>query len=115
MVDPDGVPLVTDLTAFGSQSYYRLGYVQRRDSRYKLFTSVVQRGDKLVVTAGLNHLFDPLLSGSVELRSGETGKIALRNGEVVTVTPTIRPETPQEIADGQRGGYVRIDRVSQDS
>jgi len=29
MIDPDGVPLITDLTAFGSQSAYRSGYFRR--------------------------------------------------------------------------------------
>jgi hypothetical protein len=34
MVDRDGVPLVTDMTAYGSQSAYRTGYFRREGSRY---------------------------------------------------------------------------------
>jgi hypothetical protein len=116
MTDPEGIPLVTDLTAFGSQSRYRIGYVERNASRYKLFTSVVQRGERLLVTAALNQSFRPLVSGSVELASGETGTVRLPNGQLVTVTPTVRPETPEELAEAQRThghAYVRLDRVEQ--
>ncbi|MDB5436791.1 MAG: hypothetical protein JWR47_3048 [Phenylobacterium sp.] len=114
MTDPEGIPLTTDLTAFGSQSWYRLGYFRRNASRYKLFTSVVQHGDRLLVTAGLNRSFKSLVSGSVELASGETGTIKLPTGQVVTVTPTLRPETPEELAEGRRTGdrrFVNVDRV----
>jgi len=113
MTDPDGIPLITDLTAFGSQSRYRIGYVQRNASRYKLFTRVVQNGDRLLVTAALNRSFQPMVSGSTELVSGETGAIRLPNGLVATVTPTLRPETPEEIAEANRmrSRYVRVDRV----
>jgi beta-lactamase regulating signal transducer with metallopeptidase domain len=113
MTDPEGIPLVTDLTAFGSQSRYRVGYVERNASRYKLFTRVEQHGDRLVVTAALNQSFQPMVSGTTELASGETGTIRLPNGMVATVTPTIRPETPEEIAEANRmrARYVRVDRV----
>jgi beta-lactamase regulating signal transducer with metallopeptidase domain len=107
MTDPDGVPLTTDLTSFGSQSRYRLGYVERNSSRFKLFTRVVQHGERLLVTAGLNRPFTPMLSGTVELTSGETGTIRLPTGQLVTVTPTVRPETPDEVAEGQ--GRARIE------
>jgi beta-lactamase regulating signal transducer with metallopeptidase domain len=107
MTDPDGVPLTTDLTSFGSQSRYRLGYIERNSSRYKLFTRVAQHGDRFLVTAGLNRALAPMLSGTVELASGETGTIKLPNGQLVTVTPTVRPETPEELAEGQ--GRARID------
>jgi beta-lactamase regulating signal transducer with metallopeptidase domain len=107
MKDPDGVPLTTDLTAFGSQSRYRLGYVRRDSSHYKLFTSVVQRGDRFEVTAGLNKYFSRLMTGSVELAAGETGTITLPNGLRVNVTPTIRPETAQELAEAN--GRARVD------
>ncbi|HZZ31645.1 MAG TPA: M56 family metallopeptidase [Phenylobacterium sp.] len=98
MKDPDGVPLTTDLTVFGSQSRYRLGYVARAPSRYRLFTSVTQRGDRLEVTAALNKSLAPMVTGSVGLVAGETGTITLPNGLLVTVTPTVRPETPEESA-----------------
>jgi len=113
MTDPEGIPLVTDLTAFGSQSRYRVGYVERNSSRYKLFTRVEQHGDRMLVTAALNQSFQPMVSGSTELASGETGTIRLPNGLVATVTPTLRPETPEEIAEANRmrSRYVRVDRV----
>ncbi len=104
MKDPDGHALVTDLTAFGSQSWYRLGYIERGHSRFKLFTKVSQHGDRLTVTAGLNESLHPMVSGSVDLASGETGTIRLPNGLAVTVTPTLRAETPDEVAEGQRTG-----------
>ncbi len=102
MVDPDGVPLTTDLTAFGSQSQYRSGYYWRKGSRYALFTAVAQRGDRLLVTASLDRRFQPGTSGIIILRSGETGRITLGNGQVVTVTPSTRPETPEEMDEGRR-------------
>lgn len=114
MTDPQGIPLVTDLTAFGSQSRYRIGYVERNFSHYKLFTRVVQKGDRLVVTAALNQSFQPLVSASMELASGETGNIRLPNGLIATVTPTLRAETPSEIAEANRlpgVRYVRVERV----
>ena len=114
MTDPEGIPLTTDLTAFGSQSWYRVGYVRRGPSRFKLFTSVAQRGDRLLVTAALDRSFQPLSSASLELASGETGTIRLPNGLLVTVTPTLRPETPEEIAEAQRGHgrrFVNVERV----
>lgn len=110
MSDPDGNLLTTDLTAFGSQSWYRLGCISRQDSRYKLFTSVAQHGARLTVTAGLDKSFRAIVSGSIELGSGETGTITLPNGLKVTVTPYLRPETPQESADDRRA-FVGILRV----
>ncbi|HZZ66620.1 MAG TPA: M56 family metallopeptidase [Phenylobacterium sp.] len=107
MQDPDGVPLTTDLTAFGSQSRYRLGYVRRDFSHYRLFTSVVQRGDRFQVTAGLNKAFSRLVTGSIELAAGETGTIALPSGLQVNVTPTVRPQTAEEIAEAR--GPARVD------
>ena len=102
MTDPDGFGLTTDMTAFGSQARFRTGYYSRRGSRYALFTSVYQRGDLLVVTASLDRHFTPGVSGSVVLRSGETGNVVLGNGQVVTVTPTTRRETPRELQAGER-------------
>jgi beta-lactamase regulating signal transducer with metallopeptidase domain len=107
MHDPDGVPLATDLTAFGSQSRYRLGYVRRDSSHYRLFTSVVQRGDRFQVTAGLNKAFSRLVTGSIELAAGESGTITLPNGLHVNITPTVRPETAEEIAEAR--GPARVD------
>jgi hypothetical protein len=96
MTDPRGITLTTDLTAYGSQSYFRTGYILRNGSRYELFTGVVQRGDRLTVTAALNGGFDRASSGSVTLASGQTGSIRLPNGQLVQVTPTLRDETPKE-------------------
>jgi len=102
MTDPDGLALTTDLTAFGSQQAYRSGYFQRNGSRYALFTSVLQQGDRLWVTASLNRRLQPPQAGTIALRSGETGNIVLGNGQVVTVTPTLRAETPEEVEEGKR-------------
>ncbi|HEV7386435.1 MAG TPA: hypothetical protein VGN89_16245, partial [Phenylobacterium sp.] len=102
MTDRDGVPLTTDLTAFGSQSAYRFGYYWKKGSRYSLFTSVVQQGHRFAVTASLDRRFSPDLSGSAVLAAGQTGRIVLGDGQVVTVTPSVRPETPQEVEEGQR-------------
>jgi beta-lactamase regulating signal transducer with metallopeptidase domain len=111
MTDPDGVPLTTDLTAFGSQSWYRLGYIHRGPSRFKLFTKVTQHGERMTVTAGLDESFQSLVSGSVDLASGETGTIRLPGGQVITVTPILRPETPQEMAAADARRYVKLERV----
>ena len=111
MTDPDGIPLTTDLTAFGSQSRYRLGYIARGPSRYKLFTKVTQHGERMTVTAGLDRSFESMVSGSIELASGETGTIRLPNGQLVTVTPILRDETPQELAAGLGRPRVNIERV----
>lgn len=108
MTDPDGIPLTTDLTAFGSQSWYRLGCIRRGPSHYRLFTRVVQRGDQLFVTAGLNQSFKPMISGSLELPSGGSGVITLPNGLQVVVTATLRPETPVEIDEGRRTAAGRL-------
>ncbi len=98
MTDPEGVPLVTDLTAFGSQALFRYGYIERHQSHDKLFTRVVQHGDRLEVSASLGSAFWPEVTGAVDLASGETGTIRLPGGRIVTVTPIMRPETPDEIA-----------------
>jgi hypothetical protein len=53
-------------------------------------------------------------SGAVDLASGETGTIRLPGGLTVTVTPTVRAETPEEIAEGGRTGgrgFVNVLRV----
>ena len=102
MTDPDGIPLTTDLTAFGSQSAYRSGYYQRNGSRYSLFTSVYQQGDRFWVTASLNRRLHPPQAGTIALASGETGSIVLGDGQVITVTPTARAETPEEVDEGKR-------------
>ena len=102
MTDPDGRRLTTDLTAFGSQSVYRTGWFKRNGSRYALFTSVYQDGDRLWVSVSLDRRFQAPTSGTIILGSGETGSIVLGNGQVVTVTPTVRPETPAEVEEGKR-------------
>jgi hypothetical protein len=98
MTDPDGRHLITDLTAYGSQAFYRTGRIERDGGREPLYTSVDQHGDRLEVTASLGGGFRPWTSGSVSLASGETGTITLPNGQTVTVTPTLRRETPDEVA-----------------
>ncbi|WP_372784449.1 M56 family metallopeptidase [Phenylobacterium sp.] len=102
MTDPEGHPLTTDLTAFGSQSAYRFGYYLREGSRYSLFTSVRQQGDRFLVGASLDRRFRPENSGAVALASGQSGRITLGDGQVVTVTPWVRPETAQEVEEGRR-------------
>jgi beta-lactamase regulating signal transducer with metallopeptidase domain len=102
MIDPDGRRLTTDLTAFGSQSVYRTGWFQRNGSRYALFTSVYQDGDRFWVSASLDRRFQAPTSGTIILGSGETGNIVLGNGQIVTVTPAVRPETAEEVEEGKR-------------
>ncbi|MBI1199254.1 MAG: hypothetical protein GC203_15445 [Phenylobacterium sp.] len=98
MTDPDGRRLVTDLTAYGSQNRFRTGAIERDGSRYSLFTAVEQHGDMLRVTASLGRAFRPGATGSIDLRSGETGTIRLPNGLAIAVTPTLRDERPDELA-----------------
>jgi hypothetical protein len=102
MVDPEGRRLTTDLTAFGSQTAYRTGWFERNGSRLALFTSVYQEGDRFTVSASLDRHFEPWNSGSIVLAAGQTGQIVLGNGQVVSVTPTVRRETPEEFEEGQR-------------
>ncbi|MFL5295044.1 MAG: M56 family metallopeptidase [Phenylobacterium sp.] len=95
--DRDGVPLITDLTAFGSQSQYRVGCIRSNPSPERLFTSVIQRGDRLLVTASIRDGERWAASGTVDLASGESGEIALPDGRKVSVSAMARPETPEEI------------------
>lgn len=97
MTDAEGRHLVTDLTAFGSQNEFRTGAIERDGSRYSLFTAVEQRGATLHVTASLGGGFRAETSGSIDLRSGETGAVRLPNGLVVVVTPVLRSETAEEL------------------
>ncbi|MDQ0465308.1 beta-lactamase regulating signal transducer with metallopeptidase domain [Caulobacter ginsengisoli] len=101
MTDPEGILLTTDMTAYGSQSRFRTGWYWNKGSRYSLFTSVVQRGDRFLVTASLNKRFEAEVSGSIWLADGQAGEITLPNGLKVRVRPTLRPETPDEIAAGR--------------
>lgn len=96
--DAAGRPLMVDLTSFGSQHFYRLGTFIASGSRERLFTSVTQRGERLWVTASLSHRFDADETATIEMRSGETRDLVLPNGRAVTVTPTVRAETPEEAA-----------------
>jgi hypothetical protein len=98
MIDRQGIELTTDLTAFGSQSLYRVGYVERNGSRMKLFTAVTQHGDRFLVTASLNSSFRTAISGAIEIGAGQSGTIRLPTGEQVTVHVYPRAETPEEIA-----------------
>jgi hypothetical protein len=109
MKAPDGVPLITDLTAFGSQSRYRVGYIVNAPSRYRLFTSVAQHGARFQVTAGLNRALSSTTSGTIDLAAGETGTIVLPNGLKVVVTPTVRPETAEEIAESRARARIDVE------
>jgi hypothetical protein len=107
MTDPDGVPLVTDLTAFGSQSRYRVGCIRSHESRYRLFTSVVQNGDRLVVAASVKHDGRWVATGTLELASGQSGVLTLSDGREVSVVALARPETADEAASETREGVGR--------
>lgn len=116
--DPEGRPLMADLTSFGSQHYYRTGTYISSGSRQGVYTSVVQRGDRLWVTVSLNRRFQGPEVGTVEMRSGETRTFALPNGQMVTVTPTVRPETTDEAAGVHavlREVDADLDRSSRDA
>jgi hypothetical protein len=101
MTAPDGQALITDLTAFGSQSVYRIGCVRRGDSRYKLFTSVTQHGQRLTVTVRAGDESARWTAGSTDLAPGQTGTIRLPDGLSATVTAYLRPETPEELAEAR--------------
>jgi beta-lactamase regulating signal transducer with metallopeptidase domain len=110
--DPEGHAVMTDLTSFGSQHFYRTGTYLASGSRQRLFTSVIQRGERLWVTASLNRAFRGPAVGTIEMRSGETRDLVLGNGQVVTVTPTLRPETSEEAAgdrESLRRAGARLD------
>jgi hypothetical protein len=107
MTDPEGVPLVTDLTAFGSQSRYRVGCIRSHESRYRLFTSVVQVGERLTVMASVKQGARWVASGSLDLTSGQSGVLTLSDGREVSVVALARPETAEEQASEQREGIGR--------
>jgi beta-lactamase regulating signal transducer with metallopeptidase domain len=106
-VDPGGRPLMTDLTAFGSQHYYRTGAFIRDGSPQVLFTSVVQDGETFWVTASTNRRFQAPGVATAGLRSGETRDLVTGDGQVITVTATARAETPEEVA-GARDHLRRV-------
>jgi hypothetical protein len=101
MTDPQGVELVTDMTSFGSQSRYRTGWYWNEGSPYALFTGVVQQGDRFLITVSLDRRFAPETTGVILLADGQAGELVIA-GQKVRVRPTLRRETPEEIADGQR-------------
>jgi beta-lactamase regulating signal transducer with metallopeptidase domain len=98
---PDGAPLWSDFTAFGSQRIYRKGAYERGGSRYSLFTSVAQEGERLRVTVSLGREFHPQLTSSIDLPPGGTGVVKLPTGQDFVVTATQRPETPDEVEEGR--------------
>lgn len=103
LMEPEGGRLITDLTSFGSQNLYRAGIISRPPgSRYALFTSVIQQGDRYLVTASLGSRFAPPATGTVRLAAGESGRIFLPNGAPVKVDLSVRPETPEEAETGRR-------------
>ncbi|WP_165190807.1 M56 family metallopeptidase [Caulobacter soli] len=99
---PDGVPLWSDFTAFGSQRFYRKGAYERGGSRYSIFTSVVQEGQRLRVTVSLGRAFRPELTGAIDLAPNQTGVVRLPTGQAMVVSATVRPETPEEVEEGRR-------------
>jgi len=99
---PDGIALWSDFTAFGSQRLYRKGAYERGGSRYSVFTSVVQEGERLRVTVSLGRAFRPELTGSIDLLPGKTGIVRMPTGQAMVVTATVRPETPEEVEEGRR-------------
>jgi hypothetical protein len=106
-VDPDGVSLSSDMTSLGSNPLYRKGWYQRAGSRYGLYTSVFQHGDRYWVTASLTYQRQQVVAGGVSLASGETGTIQLASGQVVTVTATARPATPEETEEAEAAANGR--------
>ncbi|WP_068874610.1 MULTISPECIES: M56 family metallopeptidase [unclassified Phenylobacterium] len=117
-MDAEGRPLMTDLTSFGSQRYFRTGTYIADGSRERLFTAVTQRGERLWVTASLSKRFRPEETATVEMRAGETRTFTLPNGRPVVVTPTLRAETAAEM-DGARGIFdataAELSRTSDDA
>jgi len=101
-VAPDGVHLWADFTAFGSQRLYRKGAYERGGSRYSLFTSVVQQGERLLVTVSLGKGFRPDLTASIDLPPNQTGVVRLPTGQDIVVTTSVRAETPEEIEEGRQ-------------
>jgi beta-lactamase regulating signal transducer with metallopeptidase domain len=101
-LSPDGAPLWADFTAFGSQRLYRKGSYERNGSRFSLFTSVVQDGQRLRVTVSLTRAFHPDLTGSIDLAPNQTGVLRLPTGQPIVVTATVRSETTEEIEEGRR-------------
>jgi hypothetical protein len=105
------------MTSFGSNPLVRKGWYQRAGSRYGLYTSVFQHGDRYWVTASVTYQRQPVVAGGVSLASGETGDIQLANGQVVSVTATARPETPEEteaartVADRQEVAVAARERA----
>lgn len=113
--DADGRPLMTDLTSFGSQHYFRTGTFIASGSRERLFTAVVQRGQRLFVTASLSKRFDPEDTATIEMGPGETRTLTLPNGWPVVVTPVVRAETAEEMA-GDRGAFAVVaEDINRDS
>ncbi len=84
---PDGDPLWSDFTAFGSQRLYRKGAYERGGSRYSVFTSVVQEGQRLKVTVSLGKAFRPELTGTIDLLPNQTGILRLPTGQPAWSSP----------------------------
>jgi beta-lactamase regulating signal transducer with metallopeptidase domain len=101
-VAPDGGLLWADFTAFGSQRLYRKGAYERGDSRYSLFTSVVQQGERLRVTVSLGRSFRPEQTASIDLLPNQTGVVRLPSGQDIVVTASVRAETADEIEEGRQ-------------
>jgi hypothetical protein len=101
-VAPDGVPLWSDFTAFGSQRLYRKGAYERGGSRYSMFTSVVQDGERLRVTVSLGRAFRPELTGSIDLAAGPDRRRPHADRPAHDRHRHRAPETPDEVEEGRR-------------
>jgi len=114
-VDAEGRPLTVDLTSYGSQRRFRTGSFMSF-GRERLFVSVTQKGERLWVTASPGSRFNPAESVTVEMRSGETREVDLPDGRRVTISPTLRAETPEERADdGLRRIASDVERSSREA
>ncbi len=100
-IAPDGAPLWADFTAFGSQHLYRKGAYKRSGSRYSLFTSVYQDGERLRVTVSLGKGFRPDETAAIELDANQSGVVRLPTGQLIAVSTMVRPETPEEVEEGR--------------
>ena len=99
--------------ADGQVNIYSYREPQLIDPLLKAFTDKTGiKANIVYASAGLNERLTPWGAASTTLASGETGTITLPNGFVVTVTPTVRPETPQEVIEGQAARpMVRVERT----
>lgn len=106
---------MTDLTSFGSQHEFRTGTFIASGSRERLFTAVVQRGQRLFVTASLSKRFEPENTATIEMGPDETRTLTLPDGRPVVVTPMVRAETAQERAGDRDALAAAADDITRRS